>query len=90
MGFIWAFFRLKDQQANKLFDVLLRELESLGSPLVNMRGKGCDNGANMKGKHAGVQAKSRNINPRAFLNHVVTTSLNLLVNDLAKIIIRRS
>ncbi|GBM26038.1 hypothetical protein AVEN_62004-1 [Araneus ventricosus] len=40
-----------------------------------MRGQEYDNRANMKGEHEGMQAKIRNINPRAFLYRVVATPL---------------
>ncbi|GBL53679.1 hypothetical protein AVEN_192415-1 [Araneus ventricosus] len=49
-----------------------------------MRGQGYDNGANMKGELAGVQAKIRNINSCAFLIQCGSHSLNLVVNDMAK------
>jgi hypothetical protein len=50
-----------------------------------MRGQGYDNGANMVGKHSGLQNKIRNINPRAYFVPCASHSLNLVVNDAAKV-----
>jgi hypothetical protein len=50
-----------------------------------MCGQGYDNGANMRGKHSGLQNKIRNINPRAFFVPCASHSLNLVVNDAAKV-----
>ncbi|GBM28337.1 hypothetical protein AVEN_229521-1 [Araneus ventricosus] len=49
-----------------------------------MRGQGYDNEANMKGKHAGLQAEIRDTNPRAFLITCGSHFLNLVVNDMVK------
>lgn len=40
----------------------------------------------MRGKHAGVQNRIRNINPRAFFIPCATHSLNLVVNDAVKVL----
>ncbi|GBN77753.1 hypothetical protein AVEN_153665-1 [Araneus ventricosus] len=71
----WGFLPIERSTNQQLFDALLRELESLGSPSANVRDQGYDNGANMKGEHTGVHAKIRNINPRAFLYQVIATPL---------------
>ncbi|KAJ8883334.1 hypothetical protein PR048_015177 [Dryococelus australis] len=46
-----------------------------------MRGHGCDNGFNMKGKHAGVQKRLHDLNSRAFFVPCGNHLLNLVVND---------
>jgi hypothetical protein len=51
---------------------------------MDMRGQGYDNGANMKGKHNGLQKRILNINSRAFFVPCAAHSLNLVVNDGAK------
>ncbi|GBN03808.1 Zinc finger MYM-type protein 1 [Araneus ventricosus] len=79
-----GFLSVERSTSQQLFDFLLRELDNPGLPLASMRGQGYDNGANMKGEQAGVQAKIRNLNPRAFLISCDSHSLNLVVNDMAK------
>ncbi len=64
-----------------LTDTLLSQLEDLKIRLRNMRGQGYDNGANMKGKHSGVQSRIRSMNPREFFVPCSAHSLNLVVND---------
>lgn len=67
-----------------LFDIIIQQLKDLGIPIENMRGQGYDNGANMKGKHCGVQRRIRNINLRSFFVPCSAHSLNLVVNDAVK------
>ena len=43
-----------------------------------------DNGANMRGRHNGLQKKNLDLNPRAFFVPCCNHSLNLVVNDAAK------
>lgn len=66
-----------------LTDTLLKQLEALDLPLNDMRGQGYDNGANVKGKHAGVQKRILDVNPRAFFVPCSAHTLNLVVNDAA-------
>jgi hypothetical protein len=50
-----------------------------------MRGQGYDNGANMSGKHAGVQKRILDMNPRAFYAQCNShTRLQLLLCECAK------
>lgn len=79
-----GFVPIEKSTGLKLTEVLLTELDKLGLPLQNMRGQGYDNGSNMKGSRAGVQARIRNLNPRAFYVPCSSHSLNLVVNDMAK------
>ena len=52
-----GFLNVDDTSGKGLFDITLEELKSLGLEIDDMRGQGYDNGANMKGKHQGVQKK---------------------------------
>lgn len=67
-----------------LSDFLLNYLKEMDIDIADMRGQGYDNGANMKGKHNGLQKKILDINPRAFFVPCAAHSLNLVVNDAAK------
>ena len=51
----------------------------------DMRGQGYDNGANMSGRHVGLQAQIQNVNARAMFVPCSAHTLNLTVNDAAKI-----
>lgn len=62
-----GFIPVESSTGMSLSDILIQRLRDLDIPIQNMRGQGYDNGANMKGKHSGVQRRIRNINPRAFL-----------------------
>jgi len=64
-----------------LSDIIIHHLKDLGIPIENMRGHRYDNGANMKGKHSGVQRRICNTNPRAFNVPCRAHSLNLVVNN---------
>ncbi|XP_076909113.1 uncharacterized protein LOC143566249 [Bidens hawaiensis] len=73
LGFMIA----NDTTGKGLFDVTREELKSLGLDINDMRGQGYDNGANMKGKHQGVQRRFLDMNPRAFYTTCGCHSLNL-------------
>lgn len=51
----------------------------------DMRGQGYDNGSNMSGKHIGLQQRVKNINSRAIFVPCAAHTLNLVVNESAKI-----
>ncbi|KAK0131768.1 Zinc finger MYM-type protein 1 [Merluccius polli] len=59
-------------------------LEELGIPFEDCRGQSYDNGANMKGKNKGVQARLLENNPRALFVPCGAHTLNLVVCDAAK------
>lgn len=61
-----GFVPVESSTGDALTETLLRQLDDLKLPLNNMRGQGNDNGANMKGKHAGVQQRILNLNPEHF------------------------
>ncbi|XP_052624860.1 uncharacterized protein LOC111905161 [Lactuca sativa] len=79
-----GFLNVDDTSGKGLFDITLEELQSLGLEIDDMRGQGYDNGANMKGKHQGVQKRFLDINPRAFYTPCGCHSLNLTLCDMAK------
>ncbi|XP_076920556.1 uncharacterized protein LOC143581729 [Bidens hawaiensis] len=73
LGFLIA----NDTTGKGLFDVTREELKSLGLDIDDMRCQGYDNGANMKGKHQGVQRRFLDMNPRVFYTACGCHSLNL-------------
>ena len=78
-------FLLVDETTGKeLTAVLLKELDTLGLKVKNIRGQGYDNGANMKGHKSGLQSRILQHNPRAFFTPCACHSLNLLLGDIAK------
>lgn len=68
----------------KITEIVLEQLSTLGLSLENIRGQGYNNGSNMKGIHSDVQARIKNINPRAFYVPCSSHSLNLVVKDMPK------
>lgn len=80
----FEFLTVEKTDSETLANHIVEELEKHGIPIENMRGQGYDNGANMKGKHAGVQKKLLNLNSRAFFVPCYAHTLNLVVNDAAK------
>lgn len=79
-----GFVPINDSTGKGLSDCLLNILAELKLNINDLRGQGYDNGANMRGKHNGVQKKILQINPRAFFVPCSAHSLNLVVNDAAK------
>ncbi|KAJ8359077.1 hypothetical protein SKAU_G00156020 [Synaphobranchus kaupii] len=67
-----------------LSDLILSRLEELNIPFSDCRGQSYDNGANMKGKNKGVQARLLVKNPRALYVPCGAHTLNLVVADAAK------
>lgn len=67
-----------------LSTVTLDKLTDLKIPFDNCRGQADDNGANMKGKHQGVQARLLRMNPRAVFVPCGAHTLNLVIADAAK------
>lgn len=73
-----------DTTGKGLSTFLLSTLEQYGLNIDDLRGQGYDNGANMRGKHNGVQKKILDINSRAFFVPCCNHTLNLVVNDASK------
>ncbi|VVA40589.1 PREDICTED: zinc finger, partial [Prunus dulcis] len=76
------FLIVKDTSGLGLFNEFQSVLESLGLKIDDVRGQGCDNGSNMKGKHQGVQRRLLEINPRALFMPCDSHSLNLTLYGL--------
>ncbi|XP_026458768.1 zinc finger MYM-type protein 1-like [Papaver somniferum] len=79
-----GFLKVEDKTGEGLFFELQEALINLGLNIDDIRGQGYDNGANMKGKHKGVQARLLEINPRAFYTPCACHSLNLILCDMDK------
>ncbi|XP_035843097.1 zinc finger MYM-type protein 1-like [Helianthus annuus] len=60
------FLIVNDTTGKGLFNSIIEELNRIGLNVDDIRGQGCDNGSNMKGKHKGVQKRLLEVNPRAF------------------------
>ena len=67
-----------------LSNVILEKLKELGIPFENCRGQAYDNGANMKGKKQGVQARLLQLNTREFFVPCGAHTMNLIIADAAK------
>ncbi|KAL6470600.1 hypothetical protein MHYP_G00217190 [Metynnis hypsauchen] len=67
-----------------LSNVVLEKLRELGIPFDDCRGQAYDNGANMKGKRQGVQARLLQLNPRAAFVPCAAHTINLVISDAAK------
>lgn len=80
LGFLVA----EETTGESLSSVILNRLEELNIPFENCRGQSYDNGANMKGKNKGVQARLLQQNPRAFFVACGAHTLNLVIADAAK------
>ncbi|GJQ70636.1 hypothetical protein Trydic_g23026 [Trypoxylus dichotomus] len=78
------FLDVKSTTGTNLTDVLLEELDKICLVIKDCRGQGYDNGSNMKGWYSEVQARTLEINQRAFCMPYASRSLNLLICDAAK------
>ncbi|XP_044741900.1 zinc finger MYM-type protein 1-like [Chrysoperla carnea] len=67
------------------YDFLIEKLSSLKLNVNDMRGQGYDNGSNMAGKHIGLQKRILDNYPRALFMPCNAHTLNLVVNDAAKV-----
>ncbi|XP_030405322.1 zinc finger MYM-type protein 1-like [Gopherus evgoodei] len=79
-----TFLEVQDTTGFGLLQTLLDELKQMGLSIMNIRGQGYDNSANMKGCISGVQARLLRENPRAFFVPCACHSLNLILCDMAK------
>ncbi|KAI2665721.1 52 kDa repressor of the inhibitor of the protein kinase [Labeo rohita] len=67
-----------------LSTLILKRLEELNIPFQDCRGQSYNNGANMKGRIKGVQARLLEKNPHALYVPCGAHTLNLMVSDAAK------
>ncbi|XP_077341212.1 zinc finger MYM-type protein 1-like [Lithobates pipiens] len=72
-----GFFPIAGKTAAELTDNILQHLEEAGLDISLCRGQGYDNAATMAGIHGGVQAKIKEINPKALFIPCANHSLNL-------------
>ncbi|XP_022851453.1 zinc finger MYM-type protein 1-like [Olea europaea var. sylvestris] len=77
------FLKVDDTSGLGLFTELTNVLTNLELDVDNIRGQVYDNGANMSGRHKGVQKRLLEINPRAFYTPCGCHSLNLALCDMA-------
>ena len=78
------YLRVDDSTGRGLLDTFLKRAEKLGHNFADCRGQCYDNGANMKGKEAGIQARLLEINSKALYVPCANHPLNLVVVDCAK------
>ena len=79
----FGYLRISDSTGKGLLDAFLEKATELQLELSDCRGQANDNGANMKGKHSGVQARMLDINPKAVYVPCANHTLNLVVVDSA-------
>nr|XP_033788676.1 zinc finger MYM-type protein 1-like [Geotrypetes seraphini] len=72
-----GFFPISGKSAAELTEQILKQLDSDGLDINLCRGQGYDNAATMAGIHGGVQAKIKEINPKALFVPCANHSLNL-------------
>ena len=79
----FGYLRISDSTGKGLLEAFLEKATELQLELSDCRGQSYDNGANMKGKHSGVQARMLDINPKAVYVPCANHTLNLVVVDSA-------
>ena len=79
----FGYLSISDSTGKDLLDAFLEKATELQLKLSDCRGQSYDNGANMKGKHSGVQARMLDINPKAVYVPCANHTLNLVVVDSA-------
>ena len=79
----FGYLRISDSTGKGLLDAFLEKATEMQLELSDCRGQSYDNGANMKGKHSGVQARMLDINPKAVYVPCTIHTLNLVVVDSA-------
>ncbi|XP_022842046.1 uncharacterized protein LOC111365742 [Olea europaea var. sylvestris] len=77
------FLKVDDTSGLGLSTELTNVLTNLKLDVDNIRGQGYNNGANMSGRHKGVQKRLLETNPRAFYTPCGCHSLNLALCDMA-------
>lgn len=80
----FGYLKVNDSSGKGLLETFLERSKDLQLNLLDCRGQCYDNGANMKGKNAGLQTRILEINPKALFVPCANHSLNLVVVDSAK------
>jgi hypothetical protein len=75
---------IEETTGEAILKVFMDKLEEWNLDVQNCRGQSYDNGANMKAKSKGVQARLLQINKKALFVPCGAHSLNLVVSDAAK------
>ncbi|XP_022160852.1 zinc finger MYM-type protein 1-like [Myzus persicae] len=78
-----GFREVSESTGESLTELLLKTLRENKLDIMNCRGQGYDNGANMKGHKKGVQAIILALNPKAAFMPCGCHSLNLVISDAA-------
>jgi len=73
-----------DTTGKGLLESFPEKIDICSLDIRDCRGQSSDNGSNMKGKIAGVQARMMELNPKAFYVPCASDSLNLVIVDGAK------
>lgn len=83
--YLFICFEIVDDTTGQgLSDKIKQLLNFEGLSILDCRGQGYDNGANMKGIYNGVQAHILRQNPKAFFTPYGSHNLNLVLGDIAK------
>ena len=78
-----GFKTVDESSGESLTELIMNTMNEYSICIQNCRGQGYDNGANMKGKNKGVQARILAINSRASFVPCGCHSLNLVISDAA-------
>ncbi|XP_065677353.1 uncharacterized protein LOC136092744 [Hydra vulgaris] len=77
----FGYLTVNDTTGKGLFDAFLNQAKKWDLNILDCRGQSYDNGANMKGKLKGVQARLLEMNPKAIYVLCANHSLNLVNVD---------
>ncbi|XP_047135316.1 zinc finger MYM-type protein 1-like [Hydra vulgaris] len=77
----FGYLTVNDTTGKGLLDAFLNQAKKWDLNILDCRGQSYDNGANMKGKLKGVQARLLEMNPKAIYVPCANHSLNLVIVD---------
>ncbi|XP_065658955.1 zinc finger MYM-type protein 1-like [Hydra vulgaris] len=77
----FGYLTVNDTTGKGLFNAFLNQAKNWDLNILDCRGQSYDNGANMKGKVKGVQARFLEMNPKALYVPCANHSLNLVIVD---------
>jgi hypothetical protein len=77
---------VKSQKAVGLQEQIYNSIKEKGLTLEKLRGQGKDGAATVSGVYSGMQARIKEIQPRAIYVHCASHNLNLVLNDCIKAI----